>query len=182
MIGSKGVVMKQEFDSAGTSLNQVPAVWRLANQVLDDPDQFWQEHPRALDYGGGKYNTFTEFLAERGIRNFVYDPYNREKDHNNVVRYILEENSADVCWISNVLNVIKEPGIRQHILRDARSMLKPGATVFITVYEGDKSSRGKKTTKGWQANRPTKNYLREVRRIFPGAQAKGSLIIAKRPG
>lgn len=172
--------MSQQYTSADTSLNQVPAAWRLANEVLERPAHFWAHNRRHLDYGGGKYDTFSKLLAKGGITSLVYDPYNRSQDHNSVVRYVFETDPADVCWISNVLNVIKEPHVRQNLLEDAHKLLREGGVALITVYEGDKSSRGKKTTKGWQSNRLTKNYLREIKRVFPDSYVRGKLIVAKK--
>jgi len=163
----------QTITSAGTSLNQVPAAYRLVDK-LDG----WMDANDVLDYGGGRFDTFTDYLGQLGIRNWVYDPYNRHKVHNETVRKLLTMVPADVAICSNVLNVVRNPKIRQEILEDIRDLTKQGAPIFITVYEGNRTSRGKKTTRGWQVNRPLKNYLREVRDVFPNAQVKGKLIHA----
>ena len=167
----------QKITSAGTSLNQVPAIWNLIHNV-DDTFSFGIN--RLLDYGGGKYDKFTEQLANCGVENFVFDPYNRSTIHNSLVREALEQFPADAAVCSNVLNVIKEPAARQEVLKNIRELTKIGGLVFFTVYEGKKTSRGKITTKGFQAHRPTKNYLREIKKVFPGATRKGKLIIATR--
>jgi hypothetical protein len=65
------------------------------------------------------------------------------------------------------------------VLKDLARWVEPGGHVFITVYEGDKTSRGKRTTKGWQAHRPAKNYMREIRKVFSAAWVHGSLIICE---
>jgi len=159
--------MKQTITSAATSLNQVPAVLRLINKAVRDPSAFWVYTDAVLDYGGGKYDKLTTALAKMKVRNLIYDPFNRSKDHNALVLQLVKAKKASHGICSNVLNVIREPAVRQKVLRDLARWVEPGGNVFITVYEGDKSSKGKRTTKGWQANRPAKNYLREIRKVFP---------------
>jgi hypothetical protein len=147
----------------------MPAIVRLINKSLAHPELFWAYVDECLDYGGGRYEKLTEYLARIKVRNLVYDPYNRPQAHNDLIRQMLTTRPADVGICSNVLNVIREPAVRHEILQDVARLVKPAGRIFITVYEGDKSSRGRKTTKGWQSNRPAKNYVREIRRVFPGA-------------
>ncbi len=169
----------QEFTSAGTSLNQVPGAWNLIHDKVDDTFSF--KISRLLDYGGGKYDKFTDQLAYCNIENFVLDPYNRTMTHNTLVRKALEQQPADAAICANVLNVIKEPAVRQEALEIIRELTKIGGQVFFTVHEGNKTSRGRRSKDDcWQANRPTKNYLREIKKVFPGATRKGKLIIATR--
>ena len=172
---------KQSISSADTSLKQVPAILRLIDKNCESPALFWARHRAVLDYGGGRYDELTKALAERGVTNLIYDPYNRSDDHNSLVRGILTTKSrqADIALCSNVLNVVRETEARREILRDIKRMTKSDGIVFFTVYEGDKSSKGHKTSKGWQANRPTKNYVRELKREFESVQVKGKLIYAQ---
>jgi 2-polyprenyl-3-methyl-5-hydroxy-6-metoxy-1,4-benzoquinol methylase len=171
----------QRYPSNGTSIKQVPAILRLIDKQAEFPELFWARNRRVLDYGGGKYDELTNLLAERGVTSMVYDPFNRSEDHNKLVWKTFLHRRADIALCSNVLNVIKEPEVRREVLRDIKRMTKPSGMVFFTVYEGDKSSRGRKTTKGWQANRPTRNYLREIRKEFASVQIKGKLIYAQYP-
>ena len=86
---------------------------------------------------------------------------------------------VDSVTISNVLNVVREKDVRLSILRMAKERLKNEGKLFITVYEGDRSSVGRKTgTDQWQNNMKTTQYLDEVRQIFPFAEKRGYLIIA----
>jgi len=158
--------MTQTITSAATSLKQVPAIFKLLNDNLERPESFWAFTDDILDYGGGKYDLLTEKLAEIGVRNWVYDPFNRTKEHNTLVRQMLVARPADHAICSNVLNVIREKEARLEVLRDIAKLTSPLGSVFVTVYEGDRSSRGKKTTKGWQNNRPLKSYLPEFRKVF----------------
>jgi len=169
--------MKQEHTSAATSLKQVPAVLKLINKHLKRPEHFWAYTDDILDYGGGKYDLLTEKLAEMRVRNWVYDPFNRSEDHNKLVRQMLTIRPADHAICSNVLNVIKEPEVRLEVLRDIAALTSRDGCVFITVYEGNKTSRGKKTPKGWQNNRPTKSYIRELRKVFSKGTWLGSKLL-----
>jgi len=172
---------KQSISSADTSLKQVPAILRLIDKNCENPALFWVRRQRVLDYGGGRYDELTDALAKRGVTNLIYDPYNRTTEHNALVRQVFSVNhgQADLALCSNVLNVVREPEARREILRDIKRMTKSDGIVFFTVYEGDKSSKGRKTSKGWQANRPTKNYVRELKREFESVQVKGKLIYAQ---
>lgn len=159
--------MSQKYPSDKTSLRQVPAIFKLLNDNLVRPAHFWAYTNDTLDYGGGKFDLFSDELAKLRVRNWVYDPFNRSEDHNALVRRMLSIRPADHAFCSNVLNVIKEPAVRLEILRDIASLTDPDGYVFITVYEGNRTSRGRRTKKGcWQANRPLKSYVREVRKVF----------------
>lgn len=176
----------QKYSSADTCIKHVPAIVRRINKLLQRPAYFWALTDDVLDYGGGKYDLLTDKLAEAGVRNWVYDPYNRTEEHNAFVRKMLSTKRAQHALLSNVLNVIKEPAVRRDVLEDIKTMVEPGGQVFITVWEGDSSSRGRRTTKGWQCNRPAKNYMREIRRVYPGARGYklptgGKIIVAEVP-
>ena len=163
----------QKISSAGTSVNQMPAVLRLLKKIYDPEKwqgaRFWVDTKMVLDYGGGKYDQLTDAFAEMGIVSLVYDPFNRGEDHNKLVLKILKARKADIGICSNVLNVIREPAARTETLEHLKIGVKEGGQIFITVYEGDKSSKGRQTSKGWQAHRPAKNYMREIRRVFPNS-------------
>lgn len=165
-------VADQKISSAKTSINakQLPAIFRLAK---------FKPNTINLDMGGGKFDNAAEELAKVDVTNLVYDPYNRTQEHNNeVLSQIRENGGADTATISNVLNVIAEPEARQTVLRNTKKLLKPNGTVYITVYEGDKSEEGKETSSGYQLNKPTKDYVEEIEKVFPNVQRRGKLIIA----
>jgi hypothetical protein len=162
--------MTQAITSAKTSVNQLPAVLRLINKTSRMPAHFWAMTDTVLDYGGGKYDQLTDVLAKMHVRNLIYDPFNRSDDHNACIRQLVEARPADVGICSNVLNVIREPAIRREILENLKRWVDPeGGRIYITVHEGDKSSKGKRTRCGWQSNRPARNYMREIRRVFPNS-------------
>ena len=161
---------EQKIPSHGTSLAQVPALHKKVK---------WVPGTRNLDYGGGRYDHATEFLREKGVENFVFDPYNRDAQHNAEVK---AGAPYDSCTIANVLNVIAEPGARKRVLENAKSMVKPGGAVYISVYTGDNSGAGRETSKGWQENRKTKDYQAEIEAVFGKAKpAAGGFLVTAAP-
>ena len=167
-------MIKQEYTSANTSINKnrIPA---LFHQVI------FHSGTVNLDYGGGKYDTATEYLALQGVTNLIYDPYNRTVEHNQAVtNRVIRMGGADTVTCSNVLNVIKELEVRIDLLKNIQRLVKSDGYVYITVYEGNKSGIGKPTTAGYQLNRRTSEYLEEVKMVFPNAYQKGKVIIAQK--
>lgn len=132
-----------------------------------------------LDYGGGKFDNVAEYLTQYDVINLVYDPYNRTAEHNKeVIGLIREHGGADTATCSNVLNVIKEPEVRLNVLQNIKKLVRPGGTIYITVYEGKGNAAEGPTKSGYQLNRKTADYMEEVQQIFPDARRKGKLIIA----
>jgi hypothetical protein len=159
--------MTQAVTSAETSVKQVPAILNKIIKVMRMPESFFASVGDVLDVGGGKYDMLTDKFAEMGVRNWVWDPFNRSTDHNSFVERMLTARRADVAICSNVLNVIRERTVREFLHRGViKKMSNPEGLVFFTVYEGDKTAKGKKTTKGWQANRPAWCYLRGLRKHY----------------
>lgn len=166
-----GDMSKQEHTSARTSVNMVPALFKKVPAF----------GKRNLDVGGGKFDTASKWLADNhDCKNFVYDPYNRSDGHNQKVLKQTEK-GVDTITISNVLNVIKEARFRREVLELAASRCKEGTKVYITVYEGDKSGSGKETRCGYQLNRRTQDYVKEVSRFFRTVERRGKLIVASDP-
>jgi len=157
----------QKFSSARTDINQVPAIFKLLMDNLERPRHFFADTNEILDYGGGAGEKLTKKWAELRVRNLVLDPYNRSEEHNAFVRQLLTIKPADHAICSNVLNVIKEPEVRMEVLREIAALTSHVGCVFFTVYEGNKSSRGRQTKKDcWQANRPFNSYVKEIRKVF----------------
>jgi hypothetical protein len=147
----------------------------------------WVSGTVNLDYGGGKYSTATDYLKTRGVTNLVYDPYNRDDDHNGqVLSDIWVDRTVEVSTVTlcNVLNVIKEPLIRRNVLfniyamtnRNRRSSFSE-LILYVSCYRGKKAEPGA-TCNGWQENRPLHTYLDEVRQYFPRAVTAGQMIVA----
>lgn len=163
---------EQEFDSAKTSINsnKLPAVYRMISIPKGSV---------GVDFGGGSFDNAVEHISDLGATLYVYDPYNRSAEHNKQVIKMLKDNGgADWAVNSNVLNVIKEPSARRAVLENISKITKPGAPIYITVYEGRGDRKEGPTKSGYQLNRKTQDYLEEIQEVFPDAKRKGKLIIA----
>jgi hypothetical protein len=168
---------KQAISSADTSLSQVPALFKKA-------DITFPEGSVNLDIGGGRFNKATEYMAtERNVENLVLDPYNRSPEHNAAISARVSSEPADTATAANVLNVIAEPKARADVIRQASTNIKPGGTAYFQIYEGARTGVGKETSKGFQNNKKTADYLLEVESIFGpnNVRRKGNVIIATKP-
>lgn len=169
-------MVDQEYDSAATSINsnKLPAIYKMVN---------FNEGDVIVDFGGGKFDNAVEYIRDKGATLCVYDPYNRSAEHNREVLKILRENGgADAAVNSNVLNVIKEPEARKNVLENIARITKPGAPIYITVYEGKGNGQEGPTKSGYQLNRKTADYLEEIQEVFPDATRRGKLITAHNTG
>ena len=114
------------------------------------------------DIGGGKWDLTTEFLALHGVRNIIFDPFNRSTAWNDAalreIRELSESGHLTTSTVANVLNVIREPEVRAEVIQLAA--LSPRA--YFSVYEGDRSGVGKQTRDGWQENRRIQDYVAEL--------------------
>ncbi len=169
--------MKQEFTSANTSTNskKIPALFTMAKANFE-PDTI------NFDIGGGKYDTATDYLHGLSVENLIWDKYNRSEEWNkNVIDTLIKCGGADTVTISKVLNVIKEQETRREVLEMAFAFSKPTATIYITVYEGDRSGIGKQTKDDcYQLNRATADYVGEILTVFPCVKRYGKLIVCSK--
>lgn len=161
-----------DYYSGKTSINRVAYGLKiLANLSCFD---------RNLDYGGGKYEAGTKFLAEHRITNYVYDPNNRTPEHNAAV---LGKAPYPTVTMLNVLNVIHGKTDRVAAIRHAHSLMlrHPDAMMIIGVYEGNKSGYGTVTkAKTFQRNRRVRDYIPEIEEaigIVPMQFVKNLIII-----
>jgi hypothetical protein len=166
-------IPEQEYTSAKTSINQIPKpVSRLldANELKDKSVN--------LDIGGGKYDNITELLAKWGIKNYVYDPYNRSEEHNEYVIEKTKNGQVDTVTIFNVLNVIKEKEEQIRVLKKARNALKPGGKVFVysNYYVKGKKPGAIKGRDSYQQYYKLKDLVPIVREVFPDAYLDRSLL------
>lgn len=165
--------VEQAISSAKTSLRQVPALFKNKNVQFGDVN---------IDIGGGKYDLATEFLAERGTQNLVFDPYNRgEATNRTTLDFLRDGNRADTATNANVLNVIAEAPARANVILEMAKAIKPDGKAYFMVYEGDGSGVGRETSAGWQNNRKTADYMDEIKRYFDSVERRGKLIIASNP-
>jgi len=102
----------QEYTSAETSINRdkTPATFGRVK---------WERGTINADIGGGRFDNATDFLARRGVKNHIFDPFNRSKEHNDRVANTIADGGADTATVNNVLNVIKEPGNRHKVIAQA---------------------------------------------------------------
>lgn len=160
--------MSQKYTSANTSINKtkVPAIFHRIR---------WQPGTTNLDWGGGKYDTATEYLKRFQVKNVIYDPFNRSQEENAAAL----AGTYDTATLSNVLNVIAEPEIRKEAVLGALGHLKPGGALYISIYEGNHSGRGRESKPDcWQCSMPLKAYAQELAWLHPWI-TRGIIMIVK---
>lgn len=167
--------LKQEFTSAKTSIKQVPAGFKIVDKYFT-----WYQGTINLDIGGGKYDLMTDALNERGVRNLVYDPYNRSQVHNgDVIHEVLRVKGVHTATIFNVLNVIKEREIQIEVIKLAYDSLKLGGIVFIrSTYMNPAKVSGVTKSGTFQHYKTQQEYLEIVKEVFPNAKLKFGIIYA----
>lgn len=160
--------MNQKYTSADTSIRQVCAIYKQTQ---------FRQGSTVLDYGGGKYDDGVEYMKrQRGVEVRVYDPYNRTPAHNNEVAEWAMKRAPDYIVCANVLNVIAEYEVIEQVLHNIRYLADAHTIVRFSVYEGDRTGVGKATSKGWQNNHPTRDYLPILSRFFKTVERKGKII------
>ena len=165
--------ISQGFGSAATSLNQVASAFRKIK---------WKPGTVNVDIGGGRFDKATDYLKEQGVESMVFDPFNRDSEHNRKVAERVRDEKVDTVTCNNVLNLIDSEQSRANVILQAAKALKEGGTAYFSVYEGDKSGVGRQTkADSWQNNRPTKDYVGEVEKYFDDVTVKNGVIIAKSP-
>lgn len=168
----------QRYSSASTSINKrkLPKGYTAVGKHVG-----WKKGTIHLDIGGGKFDNAVEHLKQYGVQAYVYDPYNRSEEHNQQSLQNAGNGQAHTVSLFNVLNVIEEP--EQHIeaLKLAHRSLRPSGQLFIGVYEGDKSGKGKVTGKdSYQRNERLEAYLPTIQQVFPNAKIHKGIIIASK--
>lgn len=161
----------QAISSAETSIKQIPAIFKKIP---------WQSGTVNIDIGGGKFDLATNFVKEKGVENIVFDPFNRDYDHNSKAFEKIKQ-GGDTVTVANVLNVIAEENARDNVILQAARALKPNGTAYFGIYEGSKDGVGKVTSKGWQNNKKAGDYISEVEKHFNDVRKAGNIIIAKKP-
>lgn len=164
-------------ESAYTSRNQVPALMKM--ELLKGVN---------LDYGGGKYDKATEYLATQGVNNFVIDPFNRSKEHNDWAfdQTILGKRLDSITCL-NVLNVIPDANERESVVRHISIIASQHyllrhryPTIYFQVYNG----KCKKVNEDVQVRKPMSFYEPMLKMCFPSehwqAYNKGNCMWFKR--
>ena len=154
-------MLNQKYSSANTSINKLGRLYKV----------FCHEKPngKVLDFGAGKYRKGTIFLQDKGFDVDSYEP----SLHDN-----LPNDKYNTILISNVLNVIEEDEIIIQILKTCKELLESDGRVLITVYEGDKSGKGKTSKEDcYQRNARTAEYVGLVSKVFDNVKIKQNIII-----
>lgn len=165
--------ISQEYPSDKTSINEkkTPALHTWLSKEV-------KKGNRNIDIGGGKFDNVHEAHAKSGAENLVYDPFNRNDEHNQGVVNKLKKRKADTATIANVLNVIKEKENRVRAIQQAHNALKDGGTLYVSVYKAAGDEAGTTTEGSWQNRKPLKWYLPEVQKVFPNAKIQAGKIVA----
>ena len=125
--------------SAPTALRQVPALHRAVP---------WRRGAVNLDLGGGPYDLATEHLARHGVTNVVVDPgWQSPAELARAMRRVTDGRVSTVT-LANTLNVIRDAEARGRALQLAANALGPGGVLYVSVHEGDGTSRGRSTSRG----------------------------------
>lgn len=156
--------MEQKYTSADTSL-------AIVNKIYTHYP--FAANTRVLDYGGGKYDLNTEYMAKRSVTVSVYDKFNRTAEHNAKVLKDAHQDAPNYVVCSNVLNVIMEDEIIMGILSEIRNFK---TKTIIAVYEGNGKGIGKETTKGYQRNQKLAAYIPMVEQYFTIISKKNGIL------
>ena len=165
----------QKITSADTSINSSKPATAFTKLLKKDA---FKKGSKNLDIGGGRFDNVNTLLEEQaGATNLVYDPWNRSKAHNNNVVKEMAGGKADTVTINNTLNVIEDTPNQIRVLEQAKDAVKENGKVYISVYEGDRTGKGRPTTKGWQRNQKIEDYLETVQQVFPDARIENKIIV-----
>ena len=152
----------QTRSSAATSINsaRLPKVY---SRFHFEPGTI------VLDYGCGRYtdHIMKHLAGQLCAGYFPFDPYNQSAYANAKALVDFETLAAEtdlpaVVVCSNVLNVIDSEDALQAVAEELLRFVKYyGARALVTVYEGDRSGRGRETGPDqWQRNERLPEYLR----------------------
>ena len=177
-------LVKQEYSGQGTTRSQHPALFTDKNFDISP-------NTTNIDIGGGKFDKGTSYLKKnKKVENLVYDKYNRSAAHNKDILDKINEKPADSATVANVLNVIKEPGVRREVIENSKNLTKKDGKAYFSVFEGDKTGLGQITKydsvtgkpRDWQNNKRLEEYIPEIEEVFGKGRVekKGKIIIASK--
>lgn len=147
--------MFSQEDTAYTSVNQVPAAFKVVSLKGTN-----------LDFGGGKFDTATKFLKDRGVKNLVFDPFNRPFRHNADVLASIRTKNLNSITCLNVLNVLQDDSDIVCILAEIKGLAEEYKvdTLIFQVFEGNRSGILSETTA--QRNQKAVDYVPVIQRQF----------------
>ena len=85
--------IKQKFSSGNTSLRQIAAGFKKID---------FKPGSTNFDLGGGKFDEGTKYLETKGVKNFVFDPVNRDSKTNKEAFEIVKNGGFDTTTCNNV--------------------------------------------------------------------------------
>jgi hypothetical protein len=187
---SKGVsalynpgTLTQGRGSAATSIKYKQKMPQLMNKRYADIVKFVRGGINA-DIGGGKYDDITRAMKRKfGVKNVVYDPYNRDINHNIDAANMIRGAKSDTATLSNVLNVIETRAQRELPIVQAADAIKLEGAAYFTMY----NSKKKGTTHNGDSYQVAENndfYLPEIKKYFEEVEVvggKNGVVIARRP-
>lgn len=155
-----------------TSLNQIPAIVKKYKDKLTG---------NVLNYGCGRgWRKVENFLHQEGTRVDSYDKYG-----DSYLR-IPKVGNFDNIICANVLNVCDDTLLKETI-EDIREMVLVGevygrgsCTLYISIYEGDRSGEGRITKRGFQRNQKAFNYEPMLNKNFGSVKRKGNTFICSK--
>jgi hypothetical protein len=160
---------KLNVPTINTSIKQVPALFNKISVAKDTT---------IINFGCGRYPELVE-AKFKDNEVYSYDPL-FDRDNENVYTDIyalyhtigyLEMKAVIAC--ANVLNVL-EGDLLPLVIGQLKECLTGAQVLYISIYEGDKSGKGRATTKGYQRNQKTAEYMG----LFEGynVQRKGNIL------
>jgi hypothetical protein len=156
---------EQEFTSAKTCIRIIPKPSKLL--VLSGDLSSGSIN---LDIGGGKFEDNTNFLLSHGVTNYVYDPFNRTKEHNLEVISKTSNGRSNTVTIFNVMNTIKEETIQLQVLEQSKNALKQGGKVYVySNYKDKTKSAGQSGKDKYQHHKLLGEYLDLVKKVYDNA-------------
>jgi hypothetical protein len=169
----------QRYTSAATALpNNRPAIMRAVEALGG-----WVSGAVNVDFGAGRSRWMDDALAEVGVRNLRYDPFNQAASANFDTVLQATDRPADTVTVANVLNVIyPEPAIVQTV-RQVAKLLKPdGVAYFWFHFEPGKKAGPSGRPDSWQWHQRAGWYLPKVLEHFDRAEVIGqNMIVAAGP-
>lgn len=165
----------QEISSANTSIKTINGAYK---QIVGK----YPKYTTIFDYGCGRYDENMNFATENDFVWFGVDPYNRSVEWNkaNINEMKTWGDAPDIIMLNNVLNVVKEKFVIEHIVGQVYNYAGENTDVYITIYEGDKSGIGKVTSKGYQRNEKLINYRDYICKFFNVVDVRGNILKARK--
>ena len=148
-----------------TSVNHTPKIFSQYKDVLQGD---------ILNFGCGLYPENVK-LSNSKITN--YDPNNLEMD-GVISNWDEIKSNYDNIVCANVLNVIEKDESINSIIDQIVSKVKKGTVVYFSIYEGDRSGNGRKTSRGYQRNKKAIHYLPWFS-DFEKVERKGNIFICQ---